>query len=78
VKDTPRHQRARLGRATQLGDPAAIADAQADLRTVKAEKYIEDLVLAAPPLDAERRLRIAAILLAGRTSTADGGGLDAA
>ncbi len=62
IKDTPHHHRARVARATQLGDPAAVAAAQADLRVANVEKYVRDQVNAAPPLDAERRLRIAAIL----------------
>jgi hypothetical protein len=76
VKDTPRHHRARVARATQLGNPAAIAAARADLRAAKARKYIEELVLAAPPLTAEQRDKLAVILRAGHI--ADEQPLDAA
>ncbi len=51
-------------------DRAAIETARRDLRAARGEDYIRRLVDGAPPLTAEQRARIAAILL---DPAADGG-----
>ena len=43
-------------------DPAAIANARRELAAAKLERYVREVVAAAPPLTTEQRSRIAAIL----------------
>ncbi|XVQ83163.1 hypothetical protein ACQP2K_30615 [Microbispora siamensis] len=57
--------RSRLGRATQTGNHEAAERARADLKALKAEAYIKQLVDEAPPLSQEQRDRLALLLRGG-------------
>lgn len=57
------HQRARLANASRRGDPAAVDSCRRDLAAAKLETYIRRTVEQAPPLSAEVRARLAAVLL---------------
>ena len=54
--------RTAVARATKNGDAEAVTDARRDLAAAKLEVHIRDLVDSAPPLTAEQRERLAALL----------------
>jgi hypothetical protein len=54
--------RGQLGRAQQQGDPDQIQTARRNLAAAKIESYIQRVVSDAPPLSAEQRDRLAAII----------------
>jgi hypothetical protein len=57
--------RNRLGVAVKHGDPDEIEAARAALAAAKIEKYIREVVDAAPPLTTEQRERLALLLGSG-------------
>ncbi len=61
------HARARVARLTQVREPddAELAAARLDLRLVRAEDTIRKIVDAAPPLTADQKRRLAALLHPG-------------
>jgi hypothetical protein len=64
------HDRARvaaLSRDRKPTDPDLLA-AKRDLRASRAEEYIERIVNQAPPLTADQRSRIAALLRGGEAA----------
>jgi hypothetical protein len=67
IDKAPRHFRAVLGRAVQLGDDAAAEQAAADLRAANLEKTIRAVVDSAPPLTETQRAKLAVLLLSGRS-----------
>ena len=54
--------RGRYGFAIKVGDPDLIADTARDLAAEKLAAYIEKVVSSAPPLTADQRSRLAALL----------------
>lgn len=69
-----RRTRARIARNRQ-NDPAAADELARDFRAERAEQYIRELVDAWPPLTAEQRADLAALLAPGLVaspSTSDG------
>ncbi|WP_420112336.1 hypothetical protein [Pseudactinotalea sp.] len=58
--------RSALGNATRRGDDGAAEDARRDLAAAKIAAYVEKVVAEAPPLTAEQRDRLSAIISAGR------------
>lgn len=59
--------RGRLGGLQRGGvrDSAAIADAKRELTTINCERAIQKALAAAPPITAEQRARLAALLTGG-------------
>lgn len=53
---------ARAGAAARNGDPSLIRETQRDLAAARIQAYIERVVMAAPPLTTEQRIRLAAML----------------
>ncbi len=49
----------------RTSDDAELSSARAELRTAAAEDYIRRLVEAAPPLNAEQKSRLGALLQGG-------------
>lgn len=62
-----RHRRARVAALSRsrLPDDAEFVKAQQELKAVSLTEYVERVVNSAPPLTAEQRDRIAAILRGG-------------
>lgn len=65
TKPSLNHFRAKKAHAVRYGDEAAAGAADRDLRAAKLEKHIRELVDAAPPLTAEQRLKLTALLTGG-------------
>ncbi|TKV61337.1 hypothetical protein FDO65_06990 [Nakamurella flava] len=60
------HTRSELGNAIKLGaDEKTVADLRRQLRADKLAEHIKKVVDQAPPLTAEQRDRLAALLRAG-------------
>jgi hypothetical protein len=57
--------RGRLGFAKRSGNRDAIVTSTRDLAAAKIEQYVENVVATAPPLTADQRDRIAALLGGG-------------
>jgi hypothetical protein len=57
--------RARLAAHRRFGNAEAAAEAELDLREAMLAKRIHEIADAAPPLSAERRARLAALLQQG-------------
>jgi hypothetical protein len=69
--DTPRHHRARVARAAQLGDANAVASAKADLKAANLAAHIQRVVDSMPPLTETQRARLAALLLPAKRGAVD-------
>lgn len=57
--------RGKYAMAVRYGDPEKIAETKRDLATANLEKYISKVVADAPPLTAEQRAHLAALLIGG-------------
>lgn len=57
--------RSRLAHASRYGTPAEAADARRDLTAAKLEQEIRRTTADAPPLTAEQRDHLAALILEG-------------
>ena len=59
--------RGRLGGLLRAGkpDPVAVAEARRELTTINCEAAIQRALAAAPPITADQRARLAALLTSG-------------
>lgn len=69
------HLRGRLANASMRGDHKEVANLKRDLTVVVLEQHIRKVIAAAPPLTAEQRDRLTAVLHA--PGALAGGGVDA-
>lgn len=60
--------RAVLGHAARTGDPGRVADARRDLAAANLEQYIGRITADAPPLTAEQRDHLAALIREGASA----------